>query len=155
MDLYTRAGRGPRLKPAPGLAQVLLGPAVGLAAVSRGVHQVELAIEMHVDLAAVGLLHLDLVIALFIADLGGGDLAPAGVLEGGRLRPVERGAGDRRLAAVVAAPVAPAIAAPPAPSATIAPPVISAAFALLMPLSLLIIVYLQSSSAWVADGRRA
>ena len=103
------------LKPAPGLRSGATRSAVGLA-VSRGVHQVELAIEMHVDLAAVGLLHLDLVVALFVADLGGGDLAPTGVLEGGRL-------GLSSALPVIGvplpsspAPVAPAIAAPPAPA---------------------------------------
>src|SRR3954465_5755014 len=49
---------------------------VGLAA-----HNGEVLVELDVDLAAVGLGHLDLVVALLVVDLGTGDRAAAGLGE--------------------------------------------------------------------------
>ena len=63
--------------------------------VSRVADQVEAAVELDVDLAAVGLGDLDLVIALLVANLGLGDGAAAGRPERDRARFLERFAGDR------------------------------------------------------------
>ena len=63
---------------------------------------VEVAVELHVDLASVLEGDLDLVVALLVADLGLGDLAAAGVLERRGACPVEGVAADRRLGVVAA-----------------------------------------------------
>src|SRR5512132_3875897 len=68
---------------------------VGAGAVRLRVEDVEAAIEVHVDLAPVRSSDLDLVIALLVANLGCADLTAAGLLQGGRLRPVERTSRDR------------------------------------------------------------
>src|SRR4029079_15668909 len=62
---------------------------------------VEVLIEMDVHRAAVGLLDLDLVVALFAANFGRRDLAAARVLERGRLGRLDRAARDRRAVAVI------------------------------------------------------
>jgi hypothetical protein len=49
---------------------------------------------VHVDLAAAGPGHLDLVVALLVADLAGGDAAAADAIEGDPACPLERGTGD-------------------------------------------------------------
>jgi hypothetical protein len=58
-------------------------------AVALGADDVEAPVELNVNLGAVGEGDLDLVVALLVADLGAGDLAPAGVLERGGGRSVE------------------------------------------------------------------
>jgi hypothetical protein len=64
-------------------------------AVGRLVGDVEAAIEMDVDLAAVVADDLDLVVALFVADLGPGDSAATGGIERRGLCLLERPAVDR------------------------------------------------------------
>src|SRR5690349_14251103 len=64
---------------------------------------VERAVELDVDLAAVGLGDLDLVVAVLVALLGLGDLAAAGGLQRRRARAVQGGARDGLIVAVVAA----------------------------------------------------
>ena len=65
------------------LGVVLVGLVVGL-----GADDLEVLVELDVDLAAVVQGHLDLVLALLVADLGLGDLAAAGLLERGVLGPL-------------------------------------------------------------------
>src|SRR3954469_25301681 len=66
-----------RVLPMAGSAQAFTSAArVGLAADDG-----EVLVELHVDLAAVGLGHLDLVVALLVVDLGPGDPAAPGLGE--------------------------------------------------------------------------
>ena len=64
------------------MARNALGVVLGRA-VALGAEDVEVAVQVHVDLAAVLAGDLDLVVALFVADLGPGDLAAADVGQGG------------------------------------------------------------------------
>ena len=65
--------------------------------VGRTADDVEATVELHVDLAAVVARHLDLVVALLVADLGLRDLAAARALERRCACLVERGAAADRL----------------------------------------------------------
>ena len=84
------------------LAPNVLG-VVLVRAVALGAQDIEVAVKVHVDLAAVRAGDLNLVVAFFVADLGLGDLAAADVGEGGLAGPLQRRAGDRLLGGVVVA----------------------------------------------------
>ena len=73
----------------------LLGALVLGLVVALGADDVEAAVELHVDLAAVVAGDLDLVVALLVAGLGLRDLATAGRLERSCARSVQGTAGDR------------------------------------------------------------
>ena len=76
-------------------ASVVVGPVLGVGAfvIGRGAQDVEVAIEVDIDLAAIVLDDLDLVVALFVPDLGPGhrdddpDLGPVGEATRARARP--------------------------------------------------------------------
>src|SRR3954453_20135495 len=86
---------------ATGLAAARLTVAVLVVAL-RADH-LEAAVQVDVDLTAVGLHDLDLVGALLVTRLGLGDLAAAGRLQRGVARAVERRAGDGLVRRVVVA----------------------------------------------------
>ena len=79
-----------------------LGAVLGRA-VALGAEDVEAAVQVHVDLAAVRAGDLDLVESFFVADLGLGDLTAADVGEGSLAGLLQRRAGDRLLGGVVVA----------------------------------------------------
>ena len=64
--------------PLVGSASVVVGPVLGVGpfVIGRGAQDVEVAVEVDVDLAAIVLDDLDLIIALFVADLGARNAAP-------------------------------------------------------------------------------
>src|SRR4029078_7644851 len=75
-------------------------------AVAARVQDVVVAVEVHVDLAAVAARDLDLVVALLVLELGARDAPAADVVDRDRARLVERGSRDRLSGARVApAPV--------------------------------------------------
>src|SRR5829696_8215835 len=101
------------------MASVLRDPLVGsLSAVVRVVvvgtfvirsfvigwraEEVEVAVQVDVDLAAVILGDLDLVVALFVADLGARNVAAVSVIERDALRPLDAGSRGLLLRGVVA-----------------------------------------------------
>jgi hypothetical protein len=95
-DRQKRAGvANPRPKVGP---LVLVRPPVVL-----GADDVEVLVELDIDLASIIERDLDLVVALFVANLGAGDLALADARESGGLCPLEGGARDRPFAGVIAA----------------------------------------------------
>ena len=65
-------------------------PAGPRLAIRLGLHDVEVLVQVHVDLLAVVERDLDLILALFVVDLGFADLALAGVGEGNADALVER-----------------------------------------------------------------
>ena len=91
---------------------LVLAALVGLAA-----HDVEVAVELDVGLAAVVEGDLDLVVALLVADLGVGDRALAGVGQRCGPRPLQCGAIDWLLVLLAADGAVLASAAPPPPRA--------------------------------------
>src|SRR5215217_487238 len=72
-------------------------------AVALGAQDIEVAVQVHVDLAAVRAGDLNLVVSFFVADLGLGDLAAADVGEGSLASLLQRRAGDGLLGGVVVA----------------------------------------------------
>jgi hypothetical protein len=76
---------------------------VGAGPVARGVEEVEVAVEVDVDLAPVGLRHLDLVVALLVAELAPRHLTAAGLAQRDGAGALQGGARDRLALAVVAA----------------------------------------------------
>ena len=95
----SRADAGQRFRRSVVLAA---GVVLGVLLVGLRRHDVELRVELDVDLVPVVERHLDLVLALFVTVLGPGHAALAGVRERGGTGLVERGAGDRMIAATVA-----------------------------------------------------
>ena len=79
--------------PLVGSASVVVGTVLGVGAfvIGRGAQDVEVAIEVDIDLAAIVLDDLDLVVALFVADLGAGHTASVGLLERNTLSLLEVG----------------------------------------------------------------
>ena len=83
-----------------GVAVVVVG-VVGAVGVGAGPDHREVLVELHVDLAAVGHRHLDLVVALLVADLGPGHPAASGLGQRGLAGALERVAGDRDVGTLV------------------------------------------------------
>src|SRR4051812_34204193 len=60
------------------LAAVGVRLGIGSRRVRLGADNQEVVVELHIDLGAVGLGHLDLVVALLVADFGAGDRTAPG-----------------------------------------------------------------------------
>src|SRR5687767_3147764 len=68
---------------------------LGVLLVGLAAHDAEVLVQLDVDLAAVGQGHLDLVVALLVADLRAGDPAATGLGERSPLGALQGVAGDR------------------------------------------------------------
>src|SRR5215210_2712146 len=88
----------------PPVGSVVVGPVPVVRAfvIGRRAQDVEVAVEVDVDLAAVVLGDLDLVVALFVADLGARNVASVGVVERDALGLLDAGSGRLLLRGVAA-----------------------------------------------------